>query len=244
MAHAEHAPARFTADGERVDQEIVKRFSGGQSFAKDRRLLAEFVVRHRLVVRFPLVDRLDGRLQLLDEAGVRRAEDRGEFLFQPLGKPAEGVGNPLEYLLKEFHICSMLGKLRFVKRRPVSASTDSGCDRREATAGGVRGDPRGCDVPCRLQIFGDKWEKTMPVNKKNRPREPTRRSGTLRRRTMVPCLEVALRKGNCRGKRLAVDDPPTKPDEKKVGENQTRGGSSGTRRVVKCGKTTACFSAV
>ena len=69
VAQAEHAAAGLAADGERLDQQVVQRFAGGQPLAELDRLLPQFGVGHRLVFRLQGVDRVDQRLELLHDSG-------------------------------------------------------------------------------------------------------------------------------------------------------------------------------
>ena len=76
VPHAEEAAAALAADGEGFDQDVVERFARVQPAAELDGLAPQLGVGHRLVLRLQRVDRLDLRLQPLEEPGVGRAEQR------------------------------------------------------------------------------------------------------------------------------------------------------------------------
>ncbi len=86
---SEKPAPRLAAGRKGLDQEVVQRLASRQPLAELRRLPAQLVVRHRLVLRFQRVDGVHLGLQPLDVAGVGRAEDRGDQTLKPAHQAAE-----------------------------------------------------------------------------------------------------------------------------------------------------------
>ena len=102
VAQAEHPPAGLAADGKGLDQQVVEGFARGQPLAELDRLLLQLGVGHGLVLRFQGVDGVDGRLELLEVAGVGGAEKAGDAAFDPPAQPAKHVGQNVPKLREEF----------------------------------------------------------------------------------------------------------------------------------------------
>ena len=75
VPHADGSDARLAHDRKRLDEKIVQRFAVLQPFFELDRLVAELLVRQCFHLRLQLVDRLHLRIQLLEFALARRAED-------------------------------------------------------------------------------------------------------------------------------------------------------------------------
>ncbi len=78
MPQADEAAAALAADGEGFDQDVVERFARFQPPAKLGGLVSQLLVGHRLVLRLQRGDRLDLRLQALEEPRVGGAEQAGD----------------------------------------------------------------------------------------------------------------------------------------------------------------------
>ena len=91
VPHAQVAAAGLAADGVGLDQQVVERLAAGQPLAERGRLLLQFGVGHRLVLRLQGPDGADHRLQLLDVAGVRRTEEARERALDHTAYAAEDI---------------------------------------------------------------------------------------------------------------------------------------------------------
>ena len=75
VPHVHHAPAGFADHGECVGAEVIERFALGEALAQHDRLAAQFLVRHRLILRLQRVDDADHGAEALDDALIAAAED-------------------------------------------------------------------------------------------------------------------------------------------------------------------------
>ena len=92
VPHSEDAAARLAADGEGVDQDVVEGLPGGQTRAKPVRLLGQFGIRERLILRLQRIDRVDLRLHPLQKPRVGRSEDARHPALEPLRDAATSIG--------------------------------------------------------------------------------------------------------------------------------------------------------
>ena len=103
VTHAEEPLASRAADGESLDQQVIDRFARLQSSLELKRLGPQFGVGHRLVAGLEGVDRLDLRLQPLQVAGIRRAEQPGDEPFDAAGESRRKVADGVPDTFQLFH---------------------------------------------------------------------------------------------------------------------------------------------
>ncbi len=97
MTHAQHATARLPTHGKCLNQQIVRRFAGRQAFTEPIRLLSQFGVGHRLVLRFQSIDRGNGGIELFEIPGIGGSKQSSQGMLKPPGNTANEVAKDFPY---------------------------------------------------------------------------------------------------------------------------------------------------
>ena len=105
MPQPQHAAAGLAANRKDVDEQIVEGLARRQSLAKLVRLAAKLRVGQFLKIGLSRVDRVDGRLELANVAGVRRAENPRHGALHPSGERIHPVRKLVKNAFEQFHGC-------------------------------------------------------------------------------------------------------------------------------------------
>src|SRR4051812_13079178 len=103
MPQADEAAAALAAYREGFDEDVVECLACFQAAAELGGLIPQFFVGHRLILRLECIDRVDSRLQSLEESRVSRAEHASHALFEPAEDGVADARDDFPNAFENFH---------------------------------------------------------------------------------------------------------------------------------------------